>query len=580
VVGKALRLFKSSLTISLLILLLTINVLACPVLAFISKETFDAADEDTIFPEVEISYGNAVYQKGVSYSAWSSDAFSSPESDESLRQLTETNTEWISLCFSWYQSSTTSHDIQLGSSSPSTESIKHAITTAHSLGLKVMLKPMVEALEREESLSIPVWRGEILPSDEWFESYSYFINFFADFAEQNDVELFCIGCEYTATTGETEQWQKVIQGVRQRYSGPLTYAADWTNFQDIDWWSALNYVGIDAYFPLAIFDSDPTVEELKTVWNNHANEIESWLQTVGQPVIFTEIGYRSGDGTSNAPANYWTDMTVDLQEQRDCYEAAFQVMWNRSWFYGFYWWTWTHNLKEGGPHDSGHSPQNKPAKDLITQWYSMKRQVAVVDQSFVSAEKCGVNEIQSVGYHVKWESDGADVVDALVYVNGTEHLTNNTGWITFSVAYDTVGERSWKVTDVQHPKATRYLTTAEEASIVWDKVAFDVEIDSYSFGIAKVKVKITYAHDRSSVSGARTVVNGEVCNETQPGVYTIELASWSPIQQVIVQTEVASSDAWARSTIHTMNIIFYLAIIISVIITAISFLKLRKHNKT
>ena len=165
---------KSSLSVSSLIVILTLEVLACPVFALTLNEEYGGAAESAVFPEAEMSYGNAVFQKGLSYSAWSSDAFSSSESDESLRLLTETNTEWIALCFSWFQSSTTSHDIHLGSSSPTTESIQHAITTAHSLGLKVMLKPMVEALEREKTLSYPVWRGEIQPSDEWFESYSRF----------------------------------------------------------------------------------------------------------------------------------------------------------------------------------------------------------------------------------------------------------------------------------------------------------------------------------------------------------------------------------------------------------------------
>ncbi len=572
------RFLKSSFAISWLILLLALDVLACPVFAFISKEILDVADEDSVFPEDEIYYRNAVYQKGVSFSTWSSDAFSSLESDESLRQLTKTNTEWIALCFSWYQSSTTSHDIQLGSSSPSTESIKHAITTAHSLGLKVMLKPMVEALEREEVLSIPVWRGEILPSDEWFESYSDFINFFADFAEQNEIELFCVGCEYTATTGEREQWQKVIQGVRQRYSGPLTYAADWTNFRDIDWWGSLDYVGIDAYFPLAIFNNDPTVEELKTVWNNHANEIEAWLATIGKPVIFTEIGYRSGDGTSNAPANYWTDMTVDLQEQCDCYEAAFNALWNRTWFYGFYWWTWTHKPAEGGIDDSGHSPQNKPVNDLITEWYSMKRQVAVVDQSFVSTEECVIDESELIGFHIKWEND-SDVANARVYINGTEHVTNYTGWAIFSVAYDTVGKRSWIVTDVQHPEATGYLVTAVEPSIVWDNVVIDMHVDTYSFGVTKVILKLSHGYNGSSVLGVATVVNGEICKMTQQGVYTIELASWSPIQQIMVQINVAGFDICSASAIHIMNIILYVLFTITFIIIVILFLKLRNRRK-
>ena len=545
--------------VSFLIVILALEALACPVFTATSNAK------------------GAVFQKGVSYSAWSSDAFSSFESDESLRLLTETNTEWIALCFSWVQSSTISHDIHPDSSSPTTDSIKRAITTAHSLGLKVMLKPMVEALEREKALAYPVWRGEIQPSDEWFDSYSVFINFFAEFAEQTGVELFCVGCEYKATTGETAQWENVIQGVRQRYSGPITYAADWTNFQNIEWWNSLDYIGIDAYFPLALFNNDPTFEDLKTVWNNHAKDIEDWLSTINKPVIFTEIGYRSGDGTSNAPANYWVDMAVDLQEQRDCYEAAFQTLWNRSWFYGFYWWTWTHMPSAGGANDSGHTPQNKPVQDVITYWYSMERQIAVVDQALVSAERCNVNEVQSVGFHLEWESDGSDVVDARVYVNGTEHVTNRTGWITFDVTYDTVGKRSWFVTDIQHPEASGYTVIAEKPSIVWDKIVVDVKVDS-SFGTSRIKIKVTHADSGTSVTGATTTVNGLFCKEIEPGVYDITIDSWKPYEQVAVTVDAVGLQKQVSTlTFNVMNTILYLTLAVAVIAVTLLLLK-RRHS--
>jgi hypothetical protein len=574
---------QNSLIISSLIVILTLEALASPAVSFGLSEEHSGVAESSGFPEAEMLYGSAVFQKGLSYSAWSSDAFSSSESDESLRLLTETNTEWIALCFSWVQSNTTSHDIHLDpNSSPTTESVKHAITTAHSLGLKVMLKPMIDALEREEIRSYPVWRGEIQPSDEWFASYSDFINFFAEFAEQNNVELFCVGCEYKATTAEKSQWEKVIQGVRERYTGPITYAADWTNYQDIEWWDSVDYVGIDAYFPLVLFNIDPTFEELKNAWSNYADEIETWLSTVNKPVIFTEIGYRSGDGTSMAPSNYWTDMPVDLQEQKDCYEAVFQTLWNRSWFYGFYWWTWIHDPTKGGPSDTSHTPQNKPAQDTITYWYSLDRQVAVVDRMFTTAEKCSVNEAQSVGFHVKWEHNSSDVVDARVYVNGTEHVTNRTGWASFSVTYDTVGERSWVVTDVQHPEASGYTIVVDSPSIVWDRIAVNVEIDSSWFGASKVRVTVTQAYNGASVTGATTVVNGQLCKETEPGVYETEVASWSPIQEVNVQTNIADlpSETLTTSSLHTMNTILYAAIIVAAIIITVLFLKLRRHSSS
>ncbi|PVX24263.1 MAG: hypothetical protein CW691_08120 [Candidatus Bathyarchaeum sp.] len=565
-----------------MMLLLGLELFVCPVFPLGLNKKGNEATKIS-FPEAEITDEAPVFQKGFSYAVWSSDTFSSPESDESLSLLTKTNTEWVAICFSWVQSSTTSDDIHLDpSSSPTPESVEHAITVAHSLGLKVMLKPMVEAVEREEILSYPVWRGEIQPSDEWFASYSSFINFFAEFAEQNGVEMFCVGCEYKETTRETEQWKNVIQGVRERYSGPITYAADWTNYQKIEWWDAVDYVGIDAYFPLTIFNSDPTFEQLKTAWVNHADEIEEWVSAINKPVIFTEIGYRSGDGTSMAPSNYWKDMTVDLQEQNDCYEAAFQTLWSRNWFSGFYWWTWMHDNAQVGLDDSGHSPQNKPAQEVITYWYSLEQRVAVIDQTFTTSKKCSVNEAQSVGFHVQWEHDGADVADAMLYVNGTEHVTNKTGWINFSVSYGTVGERSWVVTDFEHPEASGYTVTVESPSIVWDKVVVDAKVEPTGFGATKVRVKLIHDYDEERVTGANIFVNGEQCKETELGVYEAEIGSWSPYQQVTIQIDSAevSDETWSTTVIHSMNIIFYVALFVAVMVIVVLLLKWRNKKSS
>ncbi len=566
---------KKSLIPSSLILLLVLDVIIYPVFSIVFNERSGGVTEYSVYQKTELLDIKPVFQKGLSYSCWSNDDFSSSESDESLNLLSETGTEWIALCFSWIQSNTTSYDIHLSSSgTPTPESLKHAITTAHDLGLKVMLKPMVEAKEREETLLYPVWRGEIQPSDRWFESYSAFINYFAEFAELNEVELFSVGCEYKATTREKAQWEKVIKGVRERYSGPIVYAADWTNYQNIEWWDSVDYVGIDAYFPLSVLNYDPTFDELKNAWISYVDEVEKWLSTVNKPIIFTEIGYRSGDGTNMCPSNYWSDMPVDLQEQRDCYEAAFQTLWNRSWFYGFYWWTWIHDPEQGGPNDSHHTPQNKPAQEVITKWYTRDRQIAIIDQTFTSTEKCNVKEAQSVGFHVKWEHNDADVFDARVYVNGTEQITNNTGWISFSIAYDTVGKRSWAVTDLQHPEASGYRVTVENPSIVWDKVVVNVKVDSSSFGVSKVKVNIAKAYDGTSLTGATIVVNGETCEETDPGFYETDIIWWSPIQQLKVTVNGADlpGETLTTSTFHVMNIILYLAFFVAItVITACLF---------
>ncbi len=60
--------------------------------------------------------------------------------------------------------------------------------------------------------------------------------------------------------------------------------------------------------------------------------------------------------------------TVDLQEQADCYQAAFESLNRQPWFGGIYWWSWSPDPYEGGPADDGYTPHNKPAEDVLRAW--------------------------------------------------------------------------------------------------------------------------------------------------------------------------------------------------------------------
>jgi len=325
--------------------------------------TLDFSDSAGSLGAVKESF-TPVFQRGTSYTAWSYGAYNTSDSDESLFRMSRTNTEWVAINVWWFQDNLTSTRIYPRPDlySASNGSVIHAINRTHELGMKVMLKPVVDPIEGG-------WRGEIPPSDEWFASYANFINFFAEMAETYGVELFCVGCEFNSNQGATAKWEEIVSGVRARYSGPITYAANHDSYQNVGWWSSLDYVGIDAYFRLTN-KNDPTVEELKAAWSIHADAIESWQSTIGKPVIFTELGYRSGDGANKDPSWWGGHLPVDLQEQVDCYNATLQTFWNRSWFYGFYWWNWETDPDAGGPDDDWFTPQNKPVQDALTGWYA------------------------------------------------------------------------------------------------------------------------------------------------------------------------------------------------------------------
>lgn len=311
-----------------------------------------------------------VFQKGMSYRhyPYSYDSFSS---NESLERMADTNTEYVAITVWWMQQNISSTQIYRKPDWTATdEQLAKAVSKAHELGMKVMLKPMIDP---EDYYSH--WRGQIPSSQEWFDSYKSFITSYAEFAQDNHVDLFCVGCEFKATEQNESNWRQIIQQVREHYSGPLTYASV-DSFESIKWWDSLDYVGIDAYFSLTTDKKDPSLDELRQAWTRIANMIETWALPVNKPVVFTEIGYRSGDGNNIEPSNWTAQLSIDLQEQLDCYSAALETLWNRPWFYGFYWWIWETNPNAGGLTDADFTPQNKPAETLIKQWYSLERQTS------------------------------------------------------------------------------------------------------------------------------------------------------------------------------------------------------------
>ena len=311
---------------------------------------------------------HAIEMKGVSYTAWQPDAMLSQDSNRSLAKARADGCNWIALCVWWFQNNVSSTTIESDYTrySATPESVVHAINQCHEQGMKVMLKPMVDCRDGD-------WRGDINPSDDWFSAYQEFISFWAQIAEEHQVELFCIGCELTKTVSWSSSWKNIIRNTRTHYTGPLIYAANHGNEKNVGWWNDLDYIGIDAYYPLTN-KNDPTLNELKTAWENRANSLENWLNSNWQKmkIVFAEVGYQSVDGTNRTP--WWTDPsshTMDFPEQAECYEALLSVCRERSWWLGAFWWNWETDPDGGGEDDPYWTPMNKPAEDIMISHYQI-----------------------------------------------------------------------------------------------------------------------------------------------------------------------------------------------------------------
>jgi ankyrin repeat protein len=100
------------------------------------------------------------------------------------------------------------------------------------------------------------------------------------------------------------RWRELIQAVREVYSGRLTLAANFDNYHEVAFWDALDFIGINAYFPLRLtLDTPLDLEGLKASWSEIFRDIDTFRDThdLSQPVVFTELGYTRWRGVTVAP---------------------------------------------------------------------------------------------------------------------------------------------------------------------------------------------------------------------------------------------------------------------------------------
>lgn len=253
----------------------------------------------------------------------------------------------------------------------SEEGARETMRHAHAAGLQVMLKPMVW---------IPgSWPGGLdFPDDAswkaWEASYEAYIMRLAKAAADENAEAICIGTEFKiAATKRPAFWIALAARVRTVFKGKVTYAANWDEFTSITFWKDLDYIGVDAYFPLS--DAQvPDLAALGRAWDR-ANAVMAQLsKDTGKKIVFTEYGYRSVNKTAWKQwelENISTESQVNHKAQIHGYKALFENVWDQEWFGGGFLWQWyTGHDHAGGESDSDYTPQNKPAEQLIRTWYS------------------------------------------------------------------------------------------------------------------------------------------------------------------------------------------------------------------
>ena len=154
------------------------------------------------------------------------------------------------------------------------------------------------------------------------------------------------------------------------YRGPLTYAANWDRYDRIPFWSQLDYVGVDAYFPLS--DArEPSVRELTRGWQPHLTALRKLSDRLQKPILFTEFGYRSCDYTARRPWESETPCVPNETAQANAYRALTEAVWPQPWLAGGFAWKWFMDNDLRHRERDQYSPQGKVAEEVLQRQWSI-----------------------------------------------------------------------------------------------------------------------------------------------------------------------------------------------------------------
>jgi hypothetical protein len=306
--------------------------------------------------------------------------FSSASANQAFQTIASLGSNSIELTARiWTQSGTSNTVIADPAKTESDASLLAGFQAAHAAGLSVVFKAAISPLNGTPTSSLA-------PADvsAFFASYKAEIVHLATVAQAGGVETLAIGNEMSSLSGQAYRgyWTDIISAVRQVYHGELTYAAATDEASKVSFWDQLDTIGVNTYPPLTSSNT-PTVQDLVHAWSevpinpyyaaafeykSPVDFLHALSEQYGKPVLMTEVGYRSIDGTAIAPGSWASSGTSNTQAQADAYNAFFQV-WSAhggSWMKGVELWQWDLNNQYN---TNGYSVMGKPAEAVVSQYF-------------------------------------------------------------------------------------------------------------------------------------------------------------------------------------------------------------------
>lgn len=244
---------------------------------------------------------------------------------------------------------------------PDAEDVRAVCECARQLGLRVILKAMVNCRDG-------YWRAYIrffdqhVPTEpgwaEWFASWEKHVCRVADLARENAADLLCVGCETVGADHREAEWRALIKEVRRRYQGPITYNCDKYQEEHITWWDALDYMSSSGYYPMTELD-----ENLR--------RIQRAAEKAGKPFLFMECGCPSREMSQHRPNDWRFGGDVSQEAQAEWYAAFLEALARFPFVRGTGWWDWPASrlyAAQTAPDNGGYCTYGKQANDLLLRF--------------------------------------------------------------------------------------------------------------------------------------------------------------------------------------------------------------------
>ena len=245
--------------------------------------------------------------------------------------------------------------------------ILQLMADAKARGLRVLLIPHLW-------VETGGWRGEIDPgSPEGWSAYQReyrtFVLRWADIAQRGGADLFSIGVECKSWSGRFGPfWTELIASLRTRFRGELTYSANWDEAPDVLFWDQLDYIGINAFYPLSDHDH--------ASYAQYAQGAQAALARAGalaqaqrKRVLFVELGYTTRENAAVQPW-LWPDSMQDVRpdewEQARALAALLGAAASQPFIAGLFVWRYYADLDDVSQEASwGFSPHGKLAERVL-----------------------------------------------------------------------------------------------------------------------------------------------------------------------------------------------------------------------